>query len=113
MVKMYIPKVTMKIAPPMMTSRLGVDLSNRCILLWSEKGVKHLGSVASSQLVGRICPAKGGTIRHLFVCPKPPPLAWDFGPTIVFGQSMQCRIGLSWGRGSTPAPTRNSRNVGK
>ncbi len=42
MVKMYIPNVTMKIAPPMIVFFLVVDPSTHCILLWSEKGQKHL-----------------------------------------------------------------------
>jgi len=43
-VKMYTPKVAMKIAPPMIAFSFMVGLSNHCILLWSEKGVKHLTS---------------------------------------------------------------------
>jgi len=41
-VKMYTPRVTMKIAPAMMAFLLVGEVSNRCILLWSEKGEKHL-----------------------------------------------------------------------
>jgi len=41
-VKMYTPTVTTKIAPAMMTFLVVGEVSNRCILLWSEKGEKHL-----------------------------------------------------------------------